>query len=329
MRAQYNYRAALADFDHWCATRRLALRSSQDWDTHLAAYMEFLFLRGEQPWLGRDTLYGAAWQHDLPIEGRSDFVVAKRTLKGWEKRCPGETGQPVPFDILLIISNYMMLQNGTVGIEAAAANLLAFDCYLRPSETVDLCKQHLTPPRANSTARWVVTVKPRDEDIPAKNREFDCSVEAGGPRRDFIQKLVNALHAAARPNGRLFPNLTLSLWEKLFRDSCAHFGYSKPKFTPRSLRHGGPSLDKFNRDLDDNDILRRGRWRSLDSVRRYGKTGVLAKILTTISEQDVNTARQLEHVLPSALSMRLGAQQLVGPLRVKRKTSPNLLPLSL
>ena len=58
----------------------------------------------------------------------------------------------------------------------------------------------------------------------------------------------------------------------------------KPQLTPRSLRHGEPSLDKLNGDLDDNEVLRRGRWRSLDSVRRCGKTGVLAKLLATMPD---------------------------------------------
>jgi len=326
--AQYNYRAALADFDLWCQHRALRRESSADWDQHLAAYMEFLFLQGDQPWVGRDALYGAAWAHDLPIESRSDFVLAKRSLKGWEKRCPGETGKPIPFDQLYVISNHMFVSNGAVGLEAACANFLAFDCYLRPSECIELRKQHLTQPRAASDLPWVVTIKPRDEGTPAKNQEFDCSTAVGGPKRAFVNNIAAALHRNVEDNGLLFPNLTLGLWEKLFRDACKALHILKPQFSPRSLRHGGPSLDKLNNDLDDNEVLRRGRWRSLDSVRRYGKTGVLAKLLAAMPDGHLVVARDLRLHLVPAMINALDEKKVNGKRSVILEPNAVALPVS-
>ena len=331
--AQYNYRAALADLDLWSRQRSLCLSTSADWDKHLAAYMEFLFLKGDQPWVGRDALYGAAWAHDLPIEGRSDFILAKRSLKGWEKRCPGDTGKPIPFDQLFLVSNHMFVNNGIVGLEAACANFIAFDCYLRPPECLDLRTQHLTRPRPSSNLPWVVTTKPRDEGTPAKNQEFDCSTTIGGPRRAFVNDIAAALHRNTKDGNLLFPNLTLTLWEKLFRDACKSLHIVKPQFTPRSLRHGGPSTDKLNGDLDDNEVLRRGRWRSLDSVRRYGKTGVLAKLLAAMPDGHLAVARDLRLYLVPSLNNALdekkrAARRLTGKRSIIDTSDAITLPVT-
>ena len=268
-----------------------------------------LFFEGDQPWVGRDALYGAAWAHDLPIEGRSDCILAKRSLKGWEKRCPGDTGKPIPFDQLFLVCNHMFITNSVVGLEAACANFIAFDCYLRPSECLDLRKQHLTP-RPSLDLPWVVTVKPRDEGTPAKNQEFDCSTTVGGPRRAFVNDFAAALHRNTKDGDRLFPNLMLTLWEKLFRDACKAPHIVKPQLTPISLRHGGASLDKLNGDLDDNEVLRRGRWRSLDSVRRCGNTGVLAKLLASMPDGHLVVARDLRPYLVPSLTSALDEKKI-------------------
>ena len=320
-------------FDLWSRQRSLYLATSADWDKRLAAYMGFLFLEGDQPWVGPGALYGAAWAHDLPIEGWSDFILATRSLKGWEKRCPGDTGKPIPFDQLFLVCNHMFITNSVVGLEAACANFIAFDCYLRPSECLDLRKQHFTRPRPNSGPPWVVTAKPCDEGIPAKNQEFDCSMAIGGPRRAFVNDTAAALHRKTKDGDRLFPNLTLTLWEKLFRDACKALHIVKPQLTLRSLRHGGPSLDKLNCDLDDNEVLSRGRWRSLDSVRRYGKIGVLAKLLAAMPDGHLVVARDLRPYLVPSLNNALdekkfGTQRLTGKRSVVCTSDAITLPVT-
>lgn len=48
-----------------------------------------------------------------------------------------------------------------------------------------------------------------------------------------------------------------------------------------SLRHGGASEDLLRRTRDLSSVFRRGRWRSWNSVRRYGKE---AKLLTELGK---------------------------------------------
>ena len=93
--------------------RSLCLATCADWDKQFAAYVEFLFLESDQPRVGRDALYGAAWAHDLPIDGPSDFILARCSLKGWEKRCLGDTGKLIPFDQLFLVCKF--ITNGVVG----------------------------------------------------------------------------------------------------------------------------------------------------------------------------------------------------------------------
>ena len=51
------------------------------------------------------------------------------------------------------------------------------------------------------------------------------------------------------------------------------------QLTPPAVRHSGPSVDFLNKTRTADEIMARGRWRSLKSIQRYRKPGqMLAKM---------------------------------------------------
>src|SRR5205807_2262177 len=60
------------------------------------------------------------------------------------------------------------------------------------------------------------------------------------------------------------------LLRRLIRNACSALGVTTP-YVPHSLRHGGATFD-FLRTGSVEHVQFRGRWKSLDSVRRYVQT---------------------------------------------------------
>ena len=93
----------------------------------------------------------------------------------------------------------------------------------------------------------------------------------------FVQKI-------ARGGGALFPNLTLTAYERVLRAARLACGYAKLKVTPHMCRHGGASTDRFEEVYTGlEEIQKRGQWKSFSSVLRYEKHGRLVKVLNQVS----------------------------------------------
>ena len=83
-----------------------------------------------------------------------------------------------------------------------------------------------------------MTVAPLTQDMPAKNRQFDCSVVAGEHDRTWVAAIVeNLRRKAVREGFPLLHPLTLPAWERLCRLCKAHLGFD---ITPHVMRHAAP-----------------------------------------------------------------------------------------
>ena len=65
-------------------------------------------------------------------------------------------------------------------------------------------------------------------------------------------------------------------------------------------RHSGASIDRSN-GTDLLSVQRRGRWRTLASVRRYEKAGLLQRALGKVSPSDLKVAERAAERLPVEL----------------------------
>jgi integrase len=297
------YRERCADVVNFAARRRLALTDLDEWDVALDAYGLHLFEQGEAAAALRMAIYGVA--HVLDAPGRSPliFPLAKKSLRGFLNSSPENMREPPPEEAIWLIAYWLVGQAAVLGVDAvlcAAAVLLAFDAYLRPSETLGLTVKHVTRPSRGAPRYrdWALTIAPQGGGAPAKNHEFDCSVIVGLPPRTWAPTLLAKLVGTAGHDGRLFRSLTLPKYERLMRTATAACDLCALRVDPHSVRHVGPSIDSYEKRLSPPEVQARGRWRCVESCRRYSKPAALLRQVAKLSRQQLNEARRVASLVP-------------------------------
>ncbi|CAK0840824.1 unnamed protein product, partial [Prorocentrum cordatum] len=242
------------------------------WDKLLVEYMEFLFLDGAAVSAARDALDGVAWTLDFPIKSPSCFALAKATLRAFSRRAPEKSRDPPREELFWLFVDFSIQHElHLVGFFA----VLAWDCYLRPPEAIELRKEDLCPPVTGaSIQKWSITVAPSTRDRPAKNRQFDAGVVAAWQDRRWMEPLLKSVFERTKPGELLLRGLTLAAVEKAFNQASDHLGY---KVVPHGMRHGGPSHDAFKNGVGLPDIQSRGRWMCAESCRIYMKPAALLR----------------------------------------------------
>ena len=93
--------------------------------------------------------------------------------------------------------------------------------------------------------------------------------------------IFHAIQKAGPPTELVFEFSYLDMVSS-FREAVWALGLSI--FVPYQLRHSGRSWDKLHQRRSQVAIMRRGRWRSLASLARYEKGGMLMKEYANLSE---------------------------------------------
>ena len=185
--------------------------------------------------------------------------------------------------------------------------LLAFDCYLRPCDVNRLQKGNYVAPQnvAGAAKGWTLVLNPLEGKVPSKNGSFDDSLLVGHGRRRWLNRVVGSF---LRPRADASPLLGFD--DRKTRRLIAHFS-KKLELGPlhlsfHGLRHGGPSTDFLEGTLSIEDIQRRGRWKSLSSVRRYEKHGRLSAQLSRLTDSQKRVASLASVALPGRLLRAFG-----------------------
>ena len=134
---------------------------------------------------------------------------------------------------------------------------------------------------------WSLTPHPFDQQVPSKSGEFDDTVLVGNanPERNFVARLLALVHRPAA--SLLFHGLALHRYEKLVRSTSEQLGFDWLRLSPHMFRHGGPSRDALVGTMTLQQIQQRGRWKALESVRRYEKHAKLLRVAGRLSADDL------------------------------------------
>ena len=154
----------------------------------------------------------------------------------------------------------------------AAAMLLGFTAYLRPSELVELTPATFVPPQTRVDSRlkyWAVIVRPLELGIPAKTTDFDESVVLGSPHLEWFGEVFQVLRH--RPHDQRVWPFDLMEYGQQLSEIAVLAGVSCLQVEPYSLRHRGASHDSLMQYRTLTGIEERGRWKADSSVLRYKK----------------------------------------------------------
>jgi hypothetical protein len=248
--------------------KQLLRMRSREVDYRLSEYIDHLYATHHPFESASHALNGLVYR--LP-HLKQKLGHARLRLRGWRRTKHSTSHPPLTWELTVLLA-ITMAQAGHHG--EAVACLVAFDCYLRVGEltrlTIDDVVRRNDARMGNSFTgmalrlaktktglnQWVSVKDPDVENIFARWLRMRCA--GHGARFDPARELV-------------FP-FSPAHFRQLMRRACDSLGVGETPYVPHSFRHGGATAD-FLRRRPIEDIMNRGRWRSMESARRYIQTG--------------------------------------------------------
>ena len=301
------YESATTKFFEFCRVHRLKVASVLAADRAFATYFEHLFETGEAGYAARTALYGFLHVARPEWVGKTKaehFPLARACLTGWENLEPSKTLDPAPWEAVLLLAQWLRTRD----LDAAVAAVVAFDTYCRPSEVLCLTREHIISPARRAGRqynRWGLVICPQEELQSTKTNKRDDSVLLGIRGREWVADVVAALWKKRSRGQKLF-QISLATLERLFRLGVVALGLQGLRLTPHSLRHGGPSTDRYLNNLSLLEIKRRGRWGCDASVERYERHAKLLKQLNRMTPAQQHKGKLAAEILPTLLVEDIG-----------------------
>jgi integrase len=292
-RSRRDYLKAVFAFEEWYY--ELA-PTPGDLPQALAEYVFWAYSTGEVSKAQVSNLL-SSMAYVAPFLERRHLALARKAMQGWSKLAPGNSWLPVPIAVMQAVSVCLVMSGH---LEAAAAVLLAFDCYLRISEVCGL--------------RVCDVAFPGDPRlfIPSKGGIRLRQTKAGREqwvtvRCPLAMAMLRRLVEGRSPDSKqsLF-GLTPTALRHLFYGAQSDLGFgAKHFFMFHGLRHGVASHDYLFRELVMDAIMERGRWSGKGVTRRYIQTSQ-ALLLRVSLPKEVMAKVRLYTLTPAVLRAALG-----------------------
>lgn len=300
------YHNRVQGFATWCRHAQVSWTCLEELDAVIVQYMT---LEAEEGGLGDEgSKLLAALKHFLPQMNPLKEKVPRsiRAVAGWRKLAPGQQGLPLPkvaLGSILGVIMYCFSHNismiptaDAVGMQIVLALYMSFVMYLRPCECMGLEGRHLVAPIAAAGAQyqmWGVLLGDSGMGLFGKTGISDESVLLD--QDPWLHPHLMALKAARGPqeclwqfDRRVLNQMFGICWRLLCLDPL------RPRLY--SLRHGGASHDLLARVRPALDVQKRGRWSTMDSLKRYSKE---TRVLTELGKCPVRSVEFGAAVLES------------------------------
>lgn len=265
-RTRSTYQKFLGDFLAWA---RKQGRSTADSEVELALVDYFDVLVSQGWGAHRAETLVAALIAQRPWLANQRLERVRRSLRGFRKLVPPVSRYPLAKPIVAGLICQLLYAGA---VTSARMVLVMFLAYLRPGEARRLQKGHIVGPARGRCKSGLsvpsIIVAPFEALRPSKTQTFDDTILIDGPT--WQQRAVMRL-TAGKPSALAFDVSERDLrrqWQ------AAIAALRLPSDTVMyQLRHAGASADLLAGRRKLPEVLLRGRWKSLSSVRRYGKPG--------------------------------------------------------
>ena len=260
-------------FLQWVKHRKANLKSESLVDKWMSIFFHALFEDGAPQNTASYTLFGWIALRMVPTKPERDLLPLSRSaLAAWRGISPVRARVGVPPQVVYQFAAFCV-KNGNAS--AAAAVLLQYDLYARPSEILGVKGRDLVAPVEAMSSHWGLIFGNSDFGETTKVKAVDDVVFADSPHRPFAGRLLKFLsRSCLHLDVEIFPT-TLTQYEELFRCFSKHHKLPSGLFTPHCIRHSGPSYDAIHAHRTFADIQARGRWSCAASINRYKKPGRL------------------------------------------------------
>ncbi|CAK0877143.1 unnamed protein product [Prorocentrum cordatum] len=265
----------------FCKSAMVPTTTYQELDVAMEQHLHKLYFDGETISRPNNTVHGLMYEQNLAWSKTSAFPLTRKALQGYRKSSCSVSRDGAPWECAIFLAVFMARHGSIESVQAAGLTLLMFDTYLRILVAISLGRDQVAPPRARSGLRsfYPLIVAPKELGKPTKAGACDDTVlvsETAPERRPVLRAILVQILKAVKPGEYLFPDLAAQKYELIFRRACQALNFGDLKLCPRSLRHGGASVDALN-GIDTLTIQKRGRWNVIASCRRYEKKGRILK----------------------------------------------------
>jgi integrase len=284
------YKQGVKLFIEWCIEHNYDCSTIEELDELLSDYFHYLYEEGDGTGKGlaAQTLYGL-----IKFVPRLDnrLPTATMSLKGWLKLKPSQSYPPLTWDLTVLIACQMARHRK---LRQGIATLLAFDCFLRVGELVNIRRCDVA-----TTGDSRMGGEYRGTSIRLRQTKTGPNQWVQVHDKDVELLLLAVVSMAKTDQSLLFP-FTANQYRSTFKDTCRQLGLSST-YVPHSLRHGGATRWHLL-DHSIEDILLRGRWASTKSARRYIQAGRAMLLTVQVPSSLASTAQLLsQHVVYSLL----------------------------
>ena len=232
-------------------------------DRRLAQYIEHLHAAGGSFDYASHALNGVVFHRP---NMRLKLGESRLRLRGWGRIRKTTSHPPLTWELAVMFA-VTMAQSGFHS--SAIALLLSFDCYLRVGEMVRLTRADVIMPNDPRMGRSHTAMALRLGRTKTGLNQWvsirDTAVA------DLLQFWMQRTARGARSSDSVFP-FSPTHFRRLLRSTAVALGVGHIPYVPHSLRHGGATAD-FLGGSTIEQVMFRGRWKSMESARRYIQAG--------------------------------------------------------
>ena len=213
-------------------------------------------------------------------------------LRGWSHLKQSSSHPPITWELTVCFATtFARWGHYPQGV----ASLVAFDCYLRVGELTRIRYCDViqpSDPRVGSAHATMAVRLP----ITKTGRNQWVSIQ----RSSVAQVLLHYLRSRPfRSTDLIFP-FTPTQFRRLIRSVSLTLGVGHTPYVPHSFRHGGATCDYLSgRTIEQ--IMFHGRWKSMESARRYIQAGRAILVTCDVPPSLHTTGLVLAPVLVSVM----------------------------
>jgi hypothetical protein len=271
-------------------------------------WIDHLYFQGENV-ASVMTFMAAAKHFRSDLARMSDLPRATRAFKGFKKLAPGQARVPIAYPMLALI--VLQILESRKRLDVCLWLLLTWHLCARPGEVFKLQWKHMVAPNPINPF-WSVVMSPSSEEegasMPSKVGETDESVTLNVNFLQWMNPLLQSLKQKSDDNDFVCP-FRLSIGSRLFMEAVRALGFQKQVHCTYQVRHGAASTEVLCRGKALEDVMKKGRWKTLVSVRRYEQGGRLAQVFGSLSKATQNKCLDAEAKLAQSMLTFVGCKK--------------------
>ena len=261
-----SYEVAWERLTHFAKQQKYPMSTLEQVDAAAAWWMDVLFFEGEGV-SGAMTMMAAIKHMRTDVPRLNALVRCSRALRSFRRLAPPQARVPIPYPMLaqMIMHIVSQLNQPMVGVHLA----LTWSLCCRPGESLKLKYRQLVAPNQVSR-RWSVILSESSpiegKSQPSKTHELDEAVMIDHPYMQWLGVVLKHLKSKASSSQSVFDfdmaHVTKH-WH-LAADACGFHPHGIQ--CVYQIRHGSASTDRLTQQRSVEELMKRGRWKSLSRV---------------------------------------------------------------